>query len=928
MISYPPLIVAPTRTYTMTFPDDYMLGSENISTNCGSVAVANGTVTLDTYSYISHQDVTCNFTVLEKIFPAFVIEQSSLWSQTADLSNINNPPVEYSASERIDPILLPLKTTLVQIGNWPPTIIFSTTPSLPTGLTLARGRIQGSISDAGRYFFTVLASDVFSGLSTPIGNYTIVVTEPASSSLGISPGYIGIIVACGALALLVAILLVYLRVQRRRTAARPFDFTKLLAEQPKDLALSREIRAPKEIRRDRVEVTGSLGSGNFGSVHKAQLSLQGTTSTVAVKELHDGPDSSSGRDQLLAEATLMAQFENDNVVSLIGVVTIGNPLWVVIEFCEKGALDEFLQNFDTNLAQQLKFSSDCAKGMMYLASLRFIHRDLAARNVLLTSDYTAKIADFGMSRESRNKAYYTSRSGGPLPVRWTAPEALEMQKYSEQSDVWSFGVLMYEIWTQAMLPYHGMSNDRVWTKVMAGFRLPRPLECPEEVHAVMLACWSGAGSRPPFFKLVTRFDDLIKLALKGEIKDPTQVAAPIARRSAINSPFTVPADSASAINYQYQLTSSVTEDEDSNAGTSAMANNDSYLPALGSILPVTKAAARRLSQHLPNSGIVYEKRDSNPGSTHQPTKSTSTSTLYSLPAAQGNDLDIVQSVELSLLSTRGSLAAPSSNAEIEYGFSEGFAGTIAKGSTTIPQPEPVDEPDDPNAWYADQLPATKKAGLVYSTPDVDAKPVVKGKSSLAYAIPDATVKPTKGKSSLAYAVPDAMLNDAHAQNGGSNKDDDDDRNAWYADRPLDSKSGLVYTDPDVEAKPVAKGKSSLVYSAPDATTLPSGKKSSLTYSEPDQPVIVQKPRRKSSTYGQSHILHTLTSQLIISQMQTRQRSRTRLSTCRRLPLGPSDHPIFSMPCQRLRTQGRSRQSAEQMPRQRFRSTRSAAPMRL
>ena len=561
MISYPPLIVAPTRTYTMTFPDDYMLGSENITTNCGSVAVANGTVTLDTYSYISHQDVTCNFKVLEKIFPAFVIEQSSLWSQTADLSNINNPPVEYSFSERIDPILLPLKTTLVQIGNWPPTIIFSTTPSLPTGLTLARGRIQGSIPDAGRYFFTVLASDVFSGLSTPIGNYTIVVTEPASSSLGISPGYIGIIVACGALALLVAILLVYLRVQRRRTAARPFDFTKLLAEQPKDLALSREIRAPKEIRRDRVEVTGSLGSGNFGSVHKAQLSLQGTTSTVAVKELHDGPDSSSGRDQLLAEATLMAQFENDNVVSLIGVVTIGNPLWVVIEFCEKGALDEFLQNFDTNLAQQLKFSSDCAKGMMYLASLRFIHRDLAARNVLLTSDYTAKIADFGMSRESRNKAYYTSRSGGPLPVRWTAPEALEMQKYSEQSDVWSFGVLMYEIWTQAMLPYHGMSNDRVWTKVMAGFRLPRPLECPEEVHAVMLACWSGPGSRPPFFKLVARFDELIRMEAAGHLKDPTQTSASNRHRMGIESRLNNGgmAHSAHAVNYNYFQNESRTE---------------------------------------------------------------------------------------------------------------------------------------------------------------------------------------------------------------------------------------------------------------------------------------------------------------------------------------------------------------------------------
>ena len=208
-------------------------------------------------------------------------------------------------------------------------------------------------------------------------------------------------------------------------------------------------------------------------------------------------DQASNRIELLSEASLMVQFDNVNVIKIIGVVTVGDPLLLVIEYCENGCLEVLLQRFNINQELQMRFSLDCAKGMVYLSSLNYVHRDLAARNVFISSDLTAKIGDFGLARANVDSEYYISRSA-TLSIRWSSPEALEDRKFSEQSDVWSFGVLLYEIWSHGTLPYNGMTAKKVWAGVIKGMKLKQPSTCPDDIYLVMQSCWGNYGERPKF----------------------------------------------------------------------------------------------------------------------------------------------------------------------------------------------------------------------------------------------------------------------------------------------------------------------------------------------------------------------------------------------------------------------------------------------
>ncbi|EDQ86539.1 uncharacterized protein MONBRDRAFT_28240 [Monosiga brevicollis MX1] len=232
-----------------------------------------------------------------------------------------------------------------------------------------------------------------------------------------------------------------------------------------------------------IRLLDELGRGAFGIVYKALLEEPGMPGyLVACKSLHESNGGGAMR-ELLEEAAVTAQFEHPNVVHLIGVVSVGKPLLVLLDFYERGDLRSHLMENAAKLTmvQRANFAYQCASGLEHVHSFGFIHRDVAARNVLLSSDLTCKISDFGLAREQptsddSHEAYYRMRSGN-LPVRWSAPEALEDQKFSRASDVWSLGILLYEIYTDGEMPYKGWSNQRVWVEVASGFRLARPDRC-------------------------------------------------------------------------------------------------------------------------------------------------------------------------------------------------------------------------------------------------------------------------------------------------------------------------------------------------------------------------------------------------------------------------------------------------------------------
>ena len=221
---------------------------------------------------------------------------------------------------------------------------------------------------------------------------------------------------------------------------------------------------------------------------------------VAIKSIKAG--ALWERDGMLREAALMAQFEHPFVTKLVGVVTVGEPLLVVLEYCEHGALRNYLQTQEVPLKIKLQFAGDCAEGLEYLSKHNFVHRDIAARNVLVSSERRCKISDFGLSRETFDKEYYRS-SNLQIAVRWTAPEALEERIFSQQSDCWSFGVMLWEIWCKAETPYGEWNHSKVWSEVVGGFRLPCPSGCPVEIHGLMQKCWFVKGFRPQFQELAT-----------------------------------------------------------------------------------------------------------------------------------------------------------------------------------------------------------------------------------------------------------------------------------------------------------------------------------------------------------------------------------------------------------------------------------------
>ncbi|XP_065655894.1 ephrin type-A receptor 4a isoform X3 [Hydra vulgaris] len=250
-----------------------------------------------------------------------------------------------------------------------------------------------------------------------------------------------------------------------------------------------------ELDRKDLRVGDILGGGEFADVHKGILLRDGKLIDVAIKKLKTGA-SKHDRDNFLGEAAILGQFTNQNIICLEGVILRDKVNMIVLKYMVNGALDKFLQknNNQFTILELLGMARGVASGMKYLSEMGFIHRDLAARNILVDEPKNCKVADFSMNRKITIDETYDTK-GGKIPIGWTAPDALRFRKFTSASDMWSYGVLLWEIMSYGERPYCGWENYK---------------GCPKIMHDLMLHCWNKDPSkRPKFSSVVILFEKWI-----------------------------------------------------------------------------------------------------------------------------------------------------------------------------------------------------------------------------------------------------------------------------------------------------------------------------------------------------------------------------------------------------------------------------------
>ncbi|XP_032704843.1 ephrin type-A receptor 5 isoform X5 [Lontra canadensis] len=297
----------------------------------------------------------------------------------------------------------------------------------------------------------------------------------------------------------------------------------------------------KEIEASCITIQRVIGAGEFGEVCSGRLKLPGKRDLpVAIKTLKVGYTEKQRRD-FLGEASIMGQFDHPNIIHLEGVVTKSKPVMIVTEYMENGSLDTFLKKNDGQFTviQLVGMLRGIAAGMKYLSDMGYVHRDLAARNILINSNLVCKVSDFGLSRvlEDDPEAAYTTR-GGKIPIRWTAPEAIAFRKFTSASDVWSYGIVMWEVVSYGERPYWEMTNQDVIKAVEEGYRLPSPMDCPAALYQLMLDCWQkDRSSRPKFDEIVNMLDKLIRnpSSLKTLVNASSRVSNLLAEHSPLGS---------------------------------------------------------------------------------------------------------------------------------------------------------------------------------------------------------------------------------------------------------------------------------------------------------------------------------------------------------------------------------------------------------
>ncbi|KAE8588289.1 hypothetical protein XENTR_v10022448 [Xenopus tropicalis] len=262
----------------------------------------------------------------------------------------------------------------------------------------------------------------------------------------------------------------------------------------------------QHIKRRDIVLKWELGEGAFGKVFLAEfynLTPENEKTLVAVKALKEATE--NARQDFQREAELLTVLQHEHIVKFYGVCTDGEPLIMVFEYMKHGDLNRFLRSHgpdakildngngqpygQLNLTQMLQIASQIASGMVYLASLHFVHRDLATRNCLVGNNLVVKIGDFGMSRDIYSTDYYRVGGRTMLPIRWMPPESILYRKFTTESDIWSFGVVLWEIFTYGKQPWYQLSNTEAIECITQGRQLERPRTCPTEVYNIMQGCW-------------------------------------------------------------------------------------------------------------------------------------------------------------------------------------------------------------------------------------------------------------------------------------------------------------------------------------------------------------------------------------------------------------------------------------------------------